>query len=69
MGRRCTVAYGGWSHAFHHSLDGEPATIPGLAAGFEFLTFELPHFIMERRMMLGIKELAERRHQHLASAR
>ena len=42
---------------------------PVWAAGFEFLTFELAHFIMERRMMLGIKALAERRDQRRASAR
>jgi hypothetical protein len=29
------------------------------ASALEFLTFELPHFIMERRMMLTIKTLAE----------
>ena len=45
------------------------AQFPVWAAGFEFLTFELPHFIMERRMMLGIKALAERRNQRLASGR
>jgi hypothetical protein len=34
--------------------------IPVWAAALEFMTFELPHFIMERRMMLTIKTLAER---------
>ena len=29
-------------------------------AGLTFAAFELPHFIMQRRMMLGIKERAER---------
>jgi hypothetical protein len=33
--------------------------IPVWAAALNFSTFELPHFIMQRRMMLGIKELAE----------
>jgi hypothetical protein len=27
---------------------------------YYLLTFEIPHFIMERRMLLGIKERAER---------
>ena len=31
-----------------------------LAATVLPLTFEIPHFIMERRMLLGIKERAER---------
>lgn len=30
------------------------------AAAISFTAFELPHFIMERRMLLGIKERAER---------
>ncbi len=34
--------------------------IPAWLAGFNFAAFELPHFIMQRRMMLGIKERAER---------
>jgi hypothetical protein len=34
--------------------------IPAWAAALNFSAFELPHFIMQRRMMLGIKELAER---------
>jgi hypothetical protein len=33
--------------------------IPVWASALEFMTFELPHFIMERRMMLTIKALAE----------
>lgn len=33
--------------------------IPVWAAALNFVSFELPHFIMQRRMMLGIKELAE----------
>ena len=35
------------------------ASFPVWAAGLQFMTFELPHFIMERRMMLGIKQRAE----------
>lgn len=35
------------------------AAIPAWAAALEFMTFEIPHFIMERRMMLTIKALAE----------
>jgi hypothetical protein len=31
-----------------------------VAAAVNFSAFELPHFIMQRRMMLRIKELAER---------
>lgn len=34
--------------------------IPAWAAAINLTAFELPHFIMQRRMMLGIKELAER---------
>ena len=34
--------------------------IPVWAAALSFTAFELPHFIMERRMLLGIKERAER---------
>jgi uncharacterized protein YndB with AHSA1/START domain len=37
-------------------------TIPTWAAVVNMMTFELPHFIMERRMMLQIKRLAERPH-------
>ena len=33
--------------------------IPVWASALNFLAFELPHFIMERRMMLTIKRLAE----------
>jgi hypothetical protein len=33
--------------------------IPVLAAAVNLTAFELPHFIMQRRMMLNIKELAE----------
>jgi uncharacterized protein YndB with AHSA1/START domain len=35
--------------------------IPAWAAALDIMTFQLPHFIMERRMMLRIKELAETR--------
>jgi hypothetical protein len=34
--------------------------MPVWAAAMSFAAFELPHFIMERRMLLGIKERAER---------
>jgi len=34
--------------------------IPAWAAALNLTAFELPHFIMQRRMMLGIKERAER---------
>jgi hypothetical protein len=33
---------------------------PVWGSALSFATFELPHFIMERRMLLGIKERAER---------
>jgi hypothetical protein len=36
------------------------ADIPTWAATLDMFTFQLPHFIMERRMMLQIKALAER---------
>jgi hypothetical protein len=42
------------------STIGGPDT-PVWGAGVTFALFELPHFIMERKMMLGIKERAERR--------
>jgi len=35
------------------------ARVPVWAAGLQFMAFELPHFIMERRMMLGIKSRAD----------
>jgi hypothetical protein len=35
--------------------------IPVWAAALNFTAFQLPHFIMQRRMMLNIKELAEGR--------
>jgi hypothetical protein len=34
--------------------------IPAWAAALDMMAFELPHFIMERKMMLQIKALAER---------
>ena len=34
--------------------------IPAWLAAINFTAFELPHFVMQRRMMLGIKERAER---------
>jgi hypothetical protein len=37
---------------------------PVWAAGLQFIGFELPHFIMERRMMLGIKDRAEQQRVH-----
>jgi hypothetical protein len=37
---------------------GDPS-IPSWAAALDMMAFELPHFIMERRMMLRIKALAE----------
>jgi hypothetical protein len=47
--------------------DGDPATTPWMAA-MDMIAFELPHFIMERKMMLQIKALAEQRAASLASA-
>lgn len=35
------------------------ARIPGWAAALNLPLFELPHFLMQRRMLLGIKALAE----------
>ena len=34
--------------------------IPAWAAAMNLMLFELPHFIMQRRMLLGIRSLAER---------
>lgn len=45
------------------STIGGPDT-PVWAAALTFALFELPHFIMERRMMLGIKERAEWHYRH-----
>jgi hypothetical protein len=42
--------------------------IPVWASAVNFMTFELPHFIMQRRMMLTIKELAEDS-RHMRAAR
>ena len=42
---------------------------PVWAAGLTFTVFELPHFIMQRKMMLGIKARAERARGTAASAR
>ena len=39
---------------------GNPATPPWTAA-LDMMAFELPHFIMQRKMMLQIKQLAEQR--------
>ena len=39
---------------------GDPATPPWMAA-LDMMTFELPHFIMQRKMMLQINQLAEER--------
>lgn len=49
------------------STFSEPG-FPVWAAGLRFLAFELPHFVMERRMMLTIKTLAEQHHSLRASA-
>jgi hypothetical protein len=38
---------------------GDPET-PSWIAAVDLMAFELPHFIMQRRMMLEIKALAER---------
>jgi hypothetical protein len=42
-------------------------TIAAWASALHFMTFDLPHFVMERRMMLTIKALAEREHERVAS--
>ena len=41
---------------------------PAWAAAFDVMTFQLPHFIMERRMMLQIKALAEERQEHVIAS-
>ena len=38
--------------------------IPVWMAGVNFVAFELPHFIMQRKMLLGIKARAERSAAH-----
>jgi hypothetical protein len=40
--------------------------IPAWLAAINFTAFELPHFVMQRRMMLGIKARAERLHDSAA---
>jgi hypothetical protein len=50
---------GGGTRLFVRSTFSDPR-IPVWAAAVSFTAFELPHFIMERRMLLGIKERAER---------
>jgi hypothetical protein len=40
--------------------------VPVWGAAITFAAFELPHFIMQRKMMLGIKERAERTHRTAA---
>lgn len=46
---------------------GRP-TIPAWSAVVDFMALELPHFIMERRMMLAIKALAEQHIEAVASS-
>lgn len=46
---------------FRYRLDGSPRWLLGWAY---MLTVEIPHFVMERKMMLGIKERAERAHEN-----
>ena len=41
--------------------------IPVWASALNLITFQIPHFIMERRMMLTIKALAEERHGRVAA--
>jgi mono/diheme cytochrome c family protein len=47
---------------------GTDERLPVWAAGLRFMVLELPHFIMERRMMLTIKALAEGRPVQSAGA-
>jgi hypothetical protein len=44
-------------------------SIPVWASALNLVAFQLPHFIMERRMMLTIKALAEERRSLHAAAR
>jgi hypothetical protein len=41
------------------SRSGNYSSLPQML--FDFLVFDPAHFVMERKMMLGIKERAERR--------
>ena len=43
-------------------------SIPVWASALNMVTFQLPHFIMQRRMMLTIKTLSEERHALRAAA-
>lgn len=42
---------------------------PAWGAALSFLTFEIPHFVMERGMMLGIKQRAESPHGQIGVSR
>jgi hypothetical protein len=46
----------------HTRLIARGRTPRGTAALFDALLMEIPHFVMERKMLLGIKERAERAH-------
>ena len=49
----------GRTRFFIRSSIGAPDA-PAWGAGLTFALFELPHFVMERKMMLTIKQCAER---------
>ena len=63
---KALVLKGGWYFAMEPDGDSRTRLIarfrmrPGVAAVAYDLLLELPHFIMERKMLLGIKERAER---------
>lgn len=51
--------HGGRTRLLVRSRSGNHSSLPQML--FDFLVFDPAHFVMERKMMLGIKERAERR--------
>jgi hypothetical protein len=59
LGRLRAGSAGRGPHAAADSFHVSHERIPAWAAALNFTLFELPYFIMQRRMLLGIKALAE----------
>ncbi len=63
----------GWGTIVLRPLEGDRTRLivrsrvpQGTATALYASLMEIPHFLMERRMLLGIKDLAERRHRELS---
>jgi hypothetical protein len=69
---RALALEGGWYFVIEPLDDGRCRLIArsrtprGLPALAYLLLLEIPHFVMERRMLLGIKERAERAQREVA---